>query len=55
MCMWCIGSGVEGRDVHMVWRCVCGVDVYMQCGCVHMCGCVHVVWRCVHVVWGVHM
>ena len=35
---------MEGGDVHMVWRCVCGVDVYMQCGCVHMCGCVHVVW-----------
>ena len=48
MCMWCIGSGVEGGGVHMVWKCVCVAwmcacdvvgGVNMWCGCVCMwCG-----------------
>ena len=45
MCMGCIGSGVEGGGVHMVWKCVCGVEVCM-CACgveVCACGLIHVI------------
>ena len=54
MCMWCIGSGVEGGGVYMVWKCVCvawmcacdvvgGVNMWCACGVeVCTCGLIHV-------------